>query len=124
MALLLADTSIWIDHLRNGDSDLVTALTDSRVLTHPAVIAELALGNLANRQTFLNDLVNLPSATVAMDQEVLALIESTQLYGRGIGYMDVHLLASARLTPGLSLWTRDKRLSVAARDLGVGAGSH
>lgn len=108
--MILVDTSIWIDHLRAGDSALARLLETGRVLTHPFVIGELALGHLHQRQPILDALHDLPQATVATDVEVLAFIDRQQLTGLGIGYVDVHLLASVQLTPGSRLWTRDKRL--------------
>lgn len=119
MSLVLADTSVWIDHLRGSHSRLSEVLEADRVVTHPGIIAELALGNLSQRTAFLSNLQNLPHALVAAEAELLTLIEGHRLHGRGIGYLDTHLLASARLTPDVLLWTRDKRLRVAAQDLGV-----
>jgi predicted nucleic acid-binding protein len=95
-------------------------LDHGRVLAHPFVIGELALGNLGRRSTILDDLGQLPSAVVADPREVLGFIESAALMGRGMGYVDVHLLASARLTAGARIWTFDKRLADAAEGLGLG----
>lgn len=119
--MILADTSVWIDHLRHGDAVLATLLGSGRVLMHPFVIGELALGNLRQRDPILRDLRNLPQAVCASDPEVSHFIERATLYGLGIGYIDAHLLAAARLTPGGSLWTRDKRLRRAAERLGLSA---
>lgn len=115
--MILVDTSIWIDHLRSGDAQLVTLLEDRKVLGHPWVTGELALGNLANRTEVLGLLRNLPQATVATDVEVMTLIDHHRLFGLGIGYVDAHLLASTRLSAGAQLWTRDKRLHAAAVQL-------
>lgn len=119
--MLLVDTSVWIDHLHHGESALSAALHQQRVLIHPFIIGELALGNLRDRHSILNALMNLPEALVARDEEVMSLIESERLFGSGIGYVDAHLLASVRLTAGAWLWTRDRRLKSAANRLGVEA---
>lgn len=112
--MILVDTSVWIDHLARGDSGMIFLLENSQVLTHPMVIGELALGNLEPRIEILEHVSLLRRATVANDREVLELIDRNKLYGTGIGYIDAHLLAAVRLTPGAKLWTRDKRLSRAA----------
>lgn len=117
--MILVDTSVWIDHLRSGDAALARLLNTGLVLCHPWVAGELALGNLAQRQMILSLVRALPSAVVATDSEVLSLIDRHRLHGRGIGYVDAHLLAAGRLTPGAQLWTRDKRLTSAAADLGI-----
>ena len=117
--MILVDTSVRRDHLRNGDSILVNLLNTGQVLTHPFVFGELALGNLRQRDAILDTLNNIPRAKIATDEEVLALINQSKLYGQGVGYIDVHLLASVRLTPGTLLWTQDKRLSVTANQLGL-----
>jgi predicted nucleic acid-binding protein len=115
--LILVDTSVWVDHLRRGDAQLVALLESAKVATHPFVIGEIACGSLANRQTVLALLQDLAMATVADSDEVLAYIERHQLYGKGIGYVDVHLLAAVALTADAALWTRDKRLLAAAQAL-------
>lgn len=117
--MILVDTSIWIDHFRSGNATLATLLETSQVLSHPFVIGELALGNLRQRNVIMASLQDLPHATVATDQEVLEFIERHKLMALGIGYIDVHLLASARLTPGASFWSRDKHLLAAADKLGL-----
>jgi hypothetical protein len=117
--LILVDTSIWIDHLRAGDDLLAKLLNAGRVLTHPFVIGELALGEMRRRGAILDALSNLPPAELATDREVLSFIEVNALFGRGIGYVDVHLLASVRLTAGVQLWTRDRRLHSVAKELGL-----
>ncbi len=117
--MILADTSVWIDHLRSGDKALAGLLDAGMVLAHPFVIGELALGNLRQREIVLNALVDLPVAGVATDAEVLHFIERHALSGRGIGYIDAHLLAAVKLTAGTELWTHDKKLHAAAVQLGL-----
>jgi predicted nucleic acid-binding protein len=108
--VILADTSVWVDHLRGGDATLAALLDSGRILAHPCVIGELALGSLKQRNLVLESLQDLPRAKVATDQEVLHFIGTAALFGLGVGYVDAHLLASVRLTDGATLWTRDKRL--------------
>ncbi len=91
------------------------------ILIHPAVIGELALGSLRRRRNVLRTLDELPSALVATDSEVVVFVEAHRLFGLGIGWVDAHLLASAQLTPGATLWTRDRRLRAAAQRLGLAA---
>jgi len=117
--MILVDTSIWVDHLRQGDERLTRLLGESQVLAHPYVIGELALGTLQNRAVVLSALQDLPLAPVAADDEVLRFIQQNVLYGIGIGYIDAHLLAAVRLAPGTTLWTRDKRLLAAGATLGL-----
>lgn len=117
--MILVDTSVWIGHLRQGDVELTRLLNAGRVLTHRFVIGELALGNLQNRNTVLSALQNLPQVIAASDDEVFHFIESNVLFGTGIGYIDAHLLAAVRLSPGALLWTRDKRLLAESARLGV-----
>ena len=117
--MILVDTSIWIDHLRQRDERLSNLLNQGQVLAHPFVIGELALGRLQNRAAILGALQDLPQAPVAMEGEVLRFIEQNALYGMGIGYIDAHLLAAVRLAPGTALWTRDKRLLAASTSLGL-----
>jgi predicted nucleic acid-binding protein len=119
--MILVDSSIWIDHLRGSDAALTGLLGGGRVLTHPFIIGELAMVSLRQRDVFLNALRDLPQAVVAADEEVLGFISQHVLFGLGIGYVDAHLLAAARLTPGASLWTRDKRLHDVAKSLGLAA---
>jgi predicted nucleic acid-binding protein len=119
--VILVDSSVWVDHLRDGDETLARLLDDGRVIAHPFVVGELALGNLRQRELILTALQDLPQAVVASDIEALRFINQQALYGLGIGYVDAHLLASARLTAGGSLWTRDKRLQAVADRLGVAA---
>ncbi len=117
--MILVDTSVWVDHLRKGDRGLAELLTASKVLMHPFVIGELACGNLRKRDQILALLTDLPRAAVATAEEVLFFIEQRTLMGRGLGYVDVHLLASVALYGTVRLWTRDKRLRSAADSLGV-----
>ncbi len=117
--MILVDTSVWIDHLRKGDDTLVSLLNSTQVSTHPFVIGELACGNLSNRVTFLSLLKNLPTIQPALHDEVLFFIEHNQLMGRGIGFIDAHLLASLALSKQTFLWTRDKRLAALAEKLGM-----
>jgi len=119
--VILVDTSVWVDHLRSANAILSTLLGGGEVLGRPFVLGELALGNLRRRDTVLGDLRDLPQAVVAADEEVLALINGQTLFGRGIGYVDAHLLAAARLTEGSKLWTRDRRLQRVAAQLGLAA---
>jgi predicted nucleic acid-binding protein len=116
--LILVDTSVWVDHLRGGDAQLVDLLERARVVMHPFVVGEMACGSLRNRSSILELLLDLPAAAVAENDEVLGFIERHALHGKGIGYVDVHLLASAALTAGAKLWTRDKKLRVVAKALG------
>lgn len=117
--MILVDTSVWIDHLRTGVSVLSTALEEGEVLMHPFVVGEMACGNLKNREEVLTYLELLPHAPLASHSEVLEFIEQQSLMGRGIGFVDVHLLASVALAGTAFLWTRDKRLARTARDLEV-----
>jgi predicted nucleic acid-binding protein len=116
--VILVDTSIWISHLRRGDAHLVEMLEQGEVQTHPMVTGELACGNLPRRKEVLALLSRLPMAPVASHEEALGFIEANRLMGRGIGYVDIHLLA-ATLLEGTRLWTDDARLAAAARRLFV-----
>lgn len=116
--MVLVDTSVWIDHLRHGDAGLTAALETGQVWMHSFVLGELACGNLRSRAEVLSLLQALPSMPVSTDKEALFFIDQHELMGRGIGYVDVHLLASARLG-GTRLWTRDKRLHTVATELGL-----
>ena len=119
--MILVDTSVWIDHLRIGDKRLGDLLNASSVLVHPFVIGEIAMGQLRQRAVVLETLSDLPAATLATDAEVLEFINRHILSGRGIGYVDVHLLASTRLTHSATFWTRDRRLRQVAADLDLAA---
>jgi len=121
--VILVDTSVWIDHLRSSVSTLRLLLDQGQVLGHPFVRGELACGNLRQRADILDLLAKLPPAEMADDDEVMQAIELHGLMGRGIGYVDAHLLAATILTPGAALWTRDERLARVARRLGIEAGA-
>lgn len=118
---VLADTSIWIDHFRRRDMQLVGLLDHGDVVVHPFVIGELLLGRVSKASDMLDELNLLPKATIASHDEVLELIVKRKLSGLGIGYVDVHLLASTILTVEASIWTRDKRLLAAAQSLKLAA---
>jgi predicted nucleic acid-binding protein len=116
--MILVDTSVWVDHFRGRHMLLTPRLMNGEVLAHPFVIGELACGHFKNRSEVLTLLKRLPQAAVAKDDEVLELIETHRLVGRGLGWVDVNLLASAALA-GAPLWTSDRRLSLAAEALNV-----
>ena len=119
--MILVDTSVWINHLRAADERLAALLDAREVLGHPFVTGEVALGSLPRREVVLSDLRDLPQAAVATDEEVLDLIGRQALFGRGIGYVDAHLLAAARLTLDARLWTADRSLQSVAAELGLAA---
>ena len=119
--MILADTSVWIDHLRSGDKELQQQLSRGQVVTHPAVVAELALGSLKERAKTLALLDLLPQVRVAKLDEIRTLIEARRLYGHGIGLTDAHLIASVLINPPTLLWTRDKQLRKVAAGLGIHA---
>ncbi len=116
--MVLVDTSIWVSHFRSGNPHLKELLLDERVACHPFIIGEVACGRLNRRGEILSLLRALPQSQPVDDDEVLHFIESKQLMGKGIGLVDVHLLASSLLTRAL-LWTTDKRLREALSELGV-----
>ncbi len=116
--MILVDTSVWIDHFRRGDAQLVSLLNSGQVWCHDFVVGELACGRLERRTEILSYLNNLPRAATAEHTEVLGLLESRRLSGEGLGWIDVHLLAAA-LIDGLPLWTRDRALHAAAQRLGI-----
>ena len=117
--MILLDTSVWIDHLRQGDAQVASVLETGLALCHPFVIGELACGQLKSRTEILALLAALPQALLALEQEVLFFIERHRLMGRGIGYIDAHLLTATALTEGAQLWTRDKRLDALAHELEI-----
>jgi predicted nucleic acid-binding protein len=116
--MILVDTSVWIAHLRERQPALAALLCDGLVLMHPFVTGELACGSLNKRAAILADLAALPVATRASDAEVMRLVEDRKLWGRGLGWIDAHLLASA-LISHCRLWTLDKQLKAAASELGL-----
>ena len=118
--MVLVDTSVWIDHFRATNDTLVALLESYRVCCHAVVRGELACGNLANREVVLAQLALLPKAVRASDDEVLWFIERNGLMGRGIGFVDAHLLAASALTQDVRLWTLDRRLHRLAGALGLG----
>jgi len=119
--MILVDTSVWIDHLRNNEPVLAELLLQNQVLCHSFVRGELALGNLQQRNKILTALDDLPQAPLVFTEEVNIFIENHQLFGLGIGYVDAHLLASTRLLGNARVWTRDKRLLLAATKLKLAA---
>jgi predicted nucleic acid-binding protein len=118
---MLADTSVWIDHLRSPSAGLARQAAWKNLLIHPYVVAKLILGSLRQRAITIAALDKLPSARMVPLAEVRHFIELRALHGRGIGLVDVHLLASALVHPDCKLWTRDRRLRLAAEELGVSA---
>lgn len=112
--MILVDTSVWIDHLRNGNDLLSNLLEENRVVTHPLVLGELSVGNISKRSTFLQLLRNLPVASEASHDEVVSFIEKHRMWSKGVGYLDMHLLCSS-LIDAIPLWTMDKRLSAVAK---------
>jgi predicted nucleic acid-binding protein len=119
--VILADTSVWFDHLRSGNKQLRSLLNQGQILMHTFVIAELALGSLGDRGKTLALLDLLPQVQVAQISEVRHLIETRRLYTLGIGLIDAHLIASIFIHPGAVLWTRDKPLRKIAESLGIHA---
>lgn len=117
--MILVDTSVWVDHLRKGNRKLAALLEEGVILCHPFVVGELACGGIRNREEIMTLLHALPEATVAENEEVLALVADRKIHGKGLGWIDVHLLASSLLT-GCPLWTLDKALQAAAKQLGIG----
>ena len=107
--MVLVDTSVWIEHFRSGTIGLDAVLNDGHVVCHPFILGELACGNLKKRTEILSLLQDLPMASCAENDEVIQFIENNKLMGKGLGYIDIHLLMSALLT-GIPLWTIDKRL--------------
>ena len=116
--MVLVDTSVWVMHFREGSKELSGLLNEGSVLCHPFIIGELACGNLKDRAVILSYLKLLPMSIEAEPEEVLSFIESKHLMGQGVGYVDVHLIASAVLT-GVSIWTFDKKLAQTADSLHI-----
>ena len=117
--MILIDTSIWIDHFRHGDAELRRIIEDDRLLCHPSVIGELALGSLRDRSSVMAFLAAQRGAVVATHDEVMTMIDRYGIFSMGIGYTDAHLLASVLLEQRAALWTRDKRLRAAAEKAGA-----
>ncbi|ANH07799.1 type II toxin-antitoxin system VapC family toxin [Shinella sp. HZN7] len=117
--MILVDTSIWIDHFRHGDAELRKIIEDDRLLYHPVIIGELALGSLRDRDAVMAFLSAQRQAFVATHDEVMTMIDRHSIFSMGIGYMDAHLLASTLLDRRSLLWTRDKRLAAAAQKAGA-----
>lgn len=117
--MILADTSVWVNHFRYGNARLSEAITDGQLLIHPFVIGEIACGNLRSRPQVLADLRRMPSAITAGHEEVLGFLEQNGLFGTGITWIDAHLLASARLS-NCRLWTLDAHLHTAAAKFHIG----
>ena len=116
--MVLVDTSVWVSHLRDGNTELASLLNDGRVLCHPLIVGELACGNLKDRAAILSFLQLLPMSIEAEHEEVLSFIENNHLMGKGMGYVDVQLIAAAILT-GVPIWTLDKKLAQAADGLHI-----
>ncbi len=119
--MILADTSVWVDHFRKRDAALYQQLQRNNISTHPFIVTELVLGNLPDRQNAIASLDRLPMVKVAQLHEVRRLIEAHSLFRRGIGFVDAHLIASTLITPHTVLWSRDKRLHGVAETLGLKA---
>lgn len=117
--MILVDTSIWIDHFRAAEPQLTALLNNNDVLTHPFVIGEIALGNVKQRAVVLRHLNNLPLASAATHDEIMAMIDRHALANTGIGYVDASLLASTALSPGAALWSRDKNLRACVARCGL-----
>ena len=116
--MILVDTSVWVDHLRSGNSRLRSFLIDNAVYCHPFVIGELSCGNLRNRTEVIRLLSALPMCDVVAHDAVLELVNSNPLFGRGVGWVDAHLVA-ATIGSGIHLWTKDKRLCAIAEELKI-----
>lgn len=117
--MVLVDTSVWIDHLRSKSKPLISLLEQSQVSIHPMIIGELACGNLRHRTQLLGLWENLPHVVEASHSEVLLCLEKNRLMGKGVGFIDLHLLSSTLLSTNTSLWTHDRRLQNLAESLGI-----
>jgi hypothetical protein len=117
--MILADTSIWVDHFRRRNTEMEKRLGQGQIVMHPFIVAELALGSLHDRQKKLDDMEALLEVKVAQLHEVRHMIEAHALYSRGVGLIDAHLIASCLITPGTQLWTRDGALEKTAKALGI-----
>jgi predicted nucleic acid-binding protein len=119
--MILADTSVWVDHFRKRDTELYQQLRRNTISIHPFVVMELVLGNLPDRKKTIPSLDRLPVVQVAQASEVRGMIEAHSLFGRGIGFVDAHLIAASFITAHTVLWTRDKHLRKIAETLGLAA---
>ena len=117
--MILADTSIWIDHLRKGDEQLRELLLGDSILCHPVIVAEIALGSLKARNEVLGLMDNLPMLAEAQIAETRFMIEDRRLFSRGIGLVDAALVAACLIVPGTHIWTRDQRLAAVAKEVGI-----
>jgi predicted nucleic acid-binding protein len=117
--VILVDTSIWVDHLRASNAQMVSLLNRGKIAMHPFIVEEIALGSLKNRQQKLGAMDSLRKVKVAQMIEVRSMIEAHALYSKGIGLTDAHLIAACLLTPGTQLWTRDRNLETVANALGI-----
>jgi predicted nucleic acid-binding protein len=117
--MILIDTSVWIDHLRQPEPKLAALVGVRNVLGHPFVLGEIAMGSFKNRENILTMLRRLPQAVAAREDDVHAFVTRHSLFGLGIGYIDAHLLVSAQLSPNTLIWSRDKRLLAVAEGLGL-----
>ena len=117
--MILVDTSIWVDHLRNPEDGLTTLLNANDVLMHPMVIGELACGHMRNRKQALELWYRLPRINEAGHEQVISLIETHNLMGQGLGFVDMHLVCSVFNYSGSQLWTRDKKLNGIANKLNI-----
>lgn len=117
--MILADTSVWIDFLRQSGEEMRNLLADGQIVMHPFIVAEVSLGSMRNRRKVIEELDSLREVSVAQLGEVRQMIEDHTLYSKGIGLTDAHLLASCLLTPGIALWTRDAAMGRAAKSMGI-----
>lgn len=117
--MILADTSVWVDHFRNGNAEFSDRLNNAEICIHDFILGEIALGSIQNRPVILSLLDHLPKAKLATHKEIMAMIERQMLYSKGIGYVDVHLIASCLLDAHVSLWTLDRRLKSVASSLSI-----
>lgn len=119
--MILADTSIWIDYLRGNNTEMRRLLAGGQIVMHPFIVAEIALGSLSNRRHTFDLMESLMQVNVARLEEARHMIEAHNLYSKGLGLTDMHLIASCLITTGVQLWTRDAALDMVARTLGVSA---
>jgi predicted nucleic acid-binding protein len=117
--MILADSSVWIDFFRAGNIEFEHLLDRQQIATHPFVIGEVALGSLRNPRKTISIMQSMPQAEVASHDEVMHFLDAAELAGKGIGYVDIHLLASTRIAGDMTLWTRDHRLAAAAAELNI-----